>query len=449
MTSWTKAQLHLDPGLRNPLLRNGYALVLNVGLTSALGVTFWVIAAREYTVADVGRGSALVSALITLSTLGQLNLTTGLLRFLPRAGSQAGRLIGGSYAVAGLTCVALGAAFILIAPRVSPGLSLLPRTPLTVTGFCAAVLVWSVFALQDSAITGLRRSVWIPLENGVYGVVKIGLLVLLAEWSPGAGVFTAWVGAAAVILLPVNLVIFRRWVPAHRREPPAVYSGLPRTREMARLLGVDYLGSVCYFASTAALPLLVVSVLGPVANGYFYVAWTVASCLDLVSTGLAQSLTVEASHSPDRLAEHLRTLLPRLAGLHLFAGAVLIAGAPLLLSLYGGSYAAESSTVVRLLILAALPRAVIIVSIAVARVERQAARILAIQAVAAAGVLGLSLLLADRWGIRGVAVAWLITQTALASVLLPRVRRRARAPRPAGAPPSPLREPNPTGRPRT
>jgi hypothetical protein len=93
MKVWPVARARPSLGLTNPLLRNGYALVLNVGLTAALGVSFWVIAAREYSVADVGRGSAMVSALITLSTLGQLNLTTGLLRFLPRAGRHAGTLI--------------------------------------------------------------------------------------------------------------------------------------------------------------------------------------------------------------------------------------------------------------------------------------------------------------------------------------------------------------------
>ncbi|MDQ1663410.1 MAG: hypothetical protein QOJ68_3390, partial [Blastococcus sp.] len=274
MKVWPVARARPSLGLTNPLLRNGYALVLNVGLTAALGVSFWVIAAREYSVADVGRGSAMVSALITLSTLGQLNLTTGLLRFLPRAGRHAGTLIRRSYVLGGIACVALAAAFLLIAPRVAEGFEFLPDSPLMVTGFCAAVLVWSVFALQDAAITGLRRSVWIPLENGVYGVLKIGVLVLLAEWSPGAGVFAAWVGAAAVILVPVNLVIFGRWVPAHAQASLEADSERPNVRQVARLLGVDYLGSVCYLASTAALPLLVVTELGPVANGYFYVAWT-------------------------------------------------------------------------------------------------------------------------------------------------------------------------------
>jgi O-antigen/teichoic acid export membrane protein len=426
----------------NPLLRNGYALVLNVGLTSGLGVTFWVIAAREYTVEDVGRGSAMVSALITLSTLGQLNLTSGLLRFLPRAGHHAARLIRRSYATATLASALLAAGFLLVAPHVSSRLSFLPDSPLLVTAFCGAVAVWSVFSLEDAAMTGLRRAVWVPVENSVYGVIKLLLLLLLEERAPGVGVFAAWVLAAAVVLPPVNAAIFRRWLPAHVRATPRDQEFLPGARDLARYLSVDYLGSACYLASTSALPLVVVSQLGAEANGYFYVAWTISSSLDLVSTSLAQSLLVEASHTPARLAEHLRSLLPRLVAILGVAVAVVLVAAPLLLRLYGGEYVESAVPVVRLLTLAVLPRAVLIVSIAVARVQRRVGRVLAIQASAAAVVLVSAVLLASPLGIAGVGLAWLIGQCVLAGVLLPSFVRLLRST--PGAGPEQADGPDPT-----
>lgn len=418
------------------LLRNGYALVLSVGLTSALGVTFWVVAAREYSVGDVGRGSALVSALITLSTLGQLNMTSGLLRFLPRAGRRSSRLVGRSYAASGVACVVLAGGFLAVAPHVSSGLDFLPSTPLAVLGFCAAVLIWSVFTLEDAALTGLRRAVWVPLENGIYGALKLALLWAFAELSPGVGVFAAWVLGAAILIPPVNIAIFKRWLPLHVRATRPEDEFLPPARQVGRYLALDYLGSACYLASTTGLPLLVVSQLGAEANGYFYVAWTVASCLDLVSNSLCQSLIVEASHSPSRLAEHLRSLLPRLAALLGLAVVVLGIGAPLLLRLYGPGYASAAGTVARLLVLGCLPRAVIVASIAVARVQRRVGRVLAIQSSAAVGVVGLTLVLAHPLGIAGIGLAWLLAQSALACVLLPGLVRQAWRRGPADAGPA-------------
>ena len=66
-----------------PLLRSAYSLMLNVGLNAVLGFGFWVAAARLFPSTVVGRDSALISAMITLSTICQLNLGPVMLRFLP------------------------------------------------------------------------------------------------------------------------------------------------------------------------------------------------------------------------------------------------------------------------------------------------------------------------------------------------------------------------------
>jgi hypothetical protein len=81
--------------------------------------------------------------------------------------------------------------------------------------FVVSTAAWSVFSLQDSALTGLRASVWIPLENAAYGVVKLGLLVVVAQTSLSDGAFTSWTLPVLALLVPVNLLLFRRLVPRH------------------------------------------------------------------------------------------------------------------------------------------------------------------------------------------------------------------------------------------
>lgn len=409
----------------DPMLRNGYALVLNVGLTTVLGVLFWIVAARTYSAADVGRGSALVSALILLSNLSQLGMVNGLVRFLPTAGNRSGRLVAHGYAVSGGLAVLLGFGFTLLAPWLSPQLAFLHGSFLASLAFAAAVLVWVVFALQDAAMTGLRRAVWVPVENGVYGVLKLAALVPLAAVAPHLGVVAAWVLPVLLLVVPVNLAIFRRWAPQQALLPPV--DGRPTgLRGILRFLSFDYAGQVCYQLATSALPLVVVALLGVTSNGHFYIAWTIAVCLDLLSINLAQSLTVESALDPRRLAELLRRLVPRLAAIQGTNVAVLLIGTPLLLSFYGRGYVVESTTPMRLLALGLLPRAVIVTTIAIARVRRRTERVFAIQAATAVGVLGLSFTLAPSWGLTGVATAWLLTQAAIATAVLPRLIREVR-----------------------
>ncbi|MEA2503229.1 MAG: hypothetical protein QOG36_272, partial [Actinomycetota bacterium] len=72
---------------RDPLLRNGYALIINVGATSVLGLLYWVLAARLYSPAEVGVGNAAISLMQLLAGIGgQLTFAAALARFIPRAG---------------------------------------------------------------------------------------------------------------------------------------------------------------------------------------------------------------------------------------------------------------------------------------------------------------------------------------------------------------------------
>ena len=77
--------------LRDPHYRTGYALVANTVGTTAVGFFYWVVAAHLYDRQALGRCSALVSALIVVSALAQLDLPTIMPRFLPQAGRSAGR----------------------------------------------------------------------------------------------------------------------------------------------------------------------------------------------------------------------------------------------------------------------------------------------------------------------------------------------------------------------
>src|SRR5215204_6812635 len=67
----------------DPLLRSAHSLVVNAILSAALGMTFWVVAARLYPTDSVGRDSALIAAMLQISTVAQLNMSNALVRFMP------------------------------------------------------------------------------------------------------------------------------------------------------------------------------------------------------------------------------------------------------------------------------------------------------------------------------------------------------------------------------
>jgi len=423
-------------GLRSPIYRSGYALLANAAGTTLVGAVFWAVAAHLYSGETLGRGSALIAALILASSLAQLNLHSALPRFLPRAGRSAGRLITYSYGMSSLAALAVGLGFVTILPRLSSNWRFLGDSATLAVVFVAATVVWGVFNLEDAALVGLHRSVLVAVENLVYGVCKLLLLVAIAVMLPLTGIFVSWVVPLVVIVPAINWLIFRRYLKD--RDSAAAAAGW-RAREVVRFASVDYVGAMIGQASGGLMPLLVLSALGAAANASFYIAWTIAAGLNLVTANFAYSLLVEGATAPHRLAELTRGVLVRCAVIAIPAAALLVVAARPILRIYGSAYAAHASVLLGLLALATIPGGLLAVVFTLDRLENRVGRATFTQGALAVLTLGGSLLLLRRLGIDGIGLAclvgYLVGAAARSPTIVGALRRPAEPARESGRAP--------------
>jgi len=427
--------------LGTSLYRNGYALVIATGATSLLGFLYWIIAARRYSPADVGRNSALIASMTFLANLAHLNLTNGLNRFVPTAGPRTGRLIALAYVVAGALSVLAALIFIGGVEIWSPELTNLVReNPLAVGAFVAATALWVVFQLQDSVLIGLGRADWVLVENVVFGVLKIALLVALATALPAEGIFASWTLPLIVIVVPINVLVFRRLVPRHRADREAVVEPV-HVRDLGRYLTADYFASLLWTATTSLLPLMVLAIAGAAQSGSFYISWTIAYTLYLLSRNLGMSLVTEGARAPQRLYEFALRTLAQCGKIVVPLALAVALLSPLILRLFGPEYVDSASLLLPLLVLSAIPNVVIATFLSAARVQRRMRAVVVVTAAMSISVMGLSVVLLDRYGLTGVGVAWLLAQSVIAigllltelrAVWLPRVPLH-RLPRPSFA----------------
>ena len=89
------------------LLSNASSLVATTGVASALGFLYWALAARLLTQQAVGYGSAAVSAMTLLGTIGMFGLGTVLIGELPRRRHRAG-LVSAALLASGLGSLCSG-----------------------------------------------------------------------------------------------------------------------------------------------------------------------------------------------------------------------------------------------------------------------------------------------------------------------------------------------------
>jgi O-antigen/teichoic acid export membrane protein len=399
----------------DPLLRNGYALVANTLVSAALGVSYWIVASRLFDPVEVGRASAAIAVMSLLASIAGMNLTAVLSYLLPRAGPAARSYVLRSYGASLVFAVVLALPILVLAilDRDVPGVPELTRWDLAL--LTLGVPVWVIFMLQDGVLIGARRSSWVLVENTVFGAAKLALLPLAAMTGLSAGIFVSWLAPVLIAVVWVNLAIVLRILPRLAVEEHRVSIDAAGVR---RFVGVNYVGSVLNQAYFNLLPVLVLVVVGGEANGLFYVAWMLASSLDLLSHGMGASLTVEGAATPERLHALTVQVVRQVALLVVPLAAIMFVGAPLVLSLYGPDYAEASSGVLRLLALGALPRALVVVAQAAARASGDARATLRTEALTCLLVLGLSVALLPTIGPLAVGVGWAVGNTAVMLLLL-------------------------------
>ncbi|MEV4611290.1 lipopolysaccharide biosynthesis protein [Kitasatospora sp. NPDC049258] len=397
-----------------PLLRNGHILVASTVLAAALGSLFWIFATRWYSAEIVGRSYAALSAATLLSALGSFNLGNVLVRFVPRAGRHTRGLVLRCYAISAGASALAAVVFLLLIPMIAPGLGYL-REPVLAVAFIAATAGYSVFVLQDGALTGLRRTGWVLGENALFAVAKTGMLALCALLALGTGILVSWSAGLLVSIVVTNLVLFRRAVPEHHR---ADRTGAPAPTRVMRYATADYLGNLSSIAAYSVVPLMVLNHLGAEQNAYYSLAWIIADTLYVAAYSMGSSLVVEAARAPERLAEHARRTLRHTGLLLLAATTVVIVAAPWILRLFGPGYAENGTTVLRLMVLSALPNVLLSVAIEVCRVRRALRWLIALQFAFAVLVIVLVGALLPAFGLTGVGFAWLIAGCALGLPLL-------------------------------
>ncbi|WP_051124658.1 phosphotransferase [Amycolatopsis benzoatilytica] len=418
------------PGARRVLYGHGYALVLSSALTSAIGLLFWIVAARGYDQAVLGRNSALIAAVMFLAGVAQLNLLNVLIRFVPVAGARAGRLVALAYLVGGGLAGLVGLVFALGIRWWAPELSGMLNGPARIAGIAAACAVWAVFVMQDGVLTAVGRARVVPVENLAFSVLKLGLLAGLATALPAGGITVSWMAATAAAVLATTAYLFLRAIPAHQR------ADLPRERISVRVLagylGGDFVGATCWLACTQLLPVLVLGVLGARPTAAFSIAWTIAYALYLVPAAMGQSMVAHTAGEAGQPTAERRGIERRSLLLLTPVVAVLVVAGPWALRLLGAGYADAGRWALVLMALSALPNVVVAAAVSEARVQRRVGVVAGLLATLSVLVLTLALVFMPVFGINGVGLALLAGQTVVASGV--RIARSGRMPRPVSGP---------------
>ena len=402
-------------------MRNAIALMVSSGGSAALGVVFWVVAAHLAPTSSVGKTTAAIAAMLLLATLAQLSFGSIFERFLQVAGELTRTFVLRSYVLSVSTAVILGVAY----EALGFGHSFLPPALGWRIFFVLAVVLWTIFALQDSVLIGLRASRWVAVENISYGLVKLLLLPAFIVMSRPQGIFIAWVVPIVGTIVAVTYYLFRVRIPDHMATTTRT-EDLPTTRELLWLSSAQYATLLSTVFLPSVVTLIVIQRLGAVDNAYYYLPAMISTSVGAFTWSIVRSFLVEASSEPHALKRHADSALRGLVVVLVPCIALGVLLAPYYLRVFGAGYAEHGTSLMRMLLVSLLGTAVMVFYSTFAWLDKRVWWLTVRNVVFSAIYLVVIVLLIGRLGINAIGVAQLIYAGLTIAIFLPLSVRRYR-----------------------
>ncbi len=397
-------------------------LMISSGVSAVLGMLFWVVAGNRYPQDQFGRDGAVITAMLGVSALGQLNLPLALLRLIPVLKRRRGAVLAAAMvATVGASVLAGGIALSLFHDQLSGFRAAGGRADIRLA-FVVGAALWSTSVILDSIFVAFQHARWVPLKNISFGIAKIVLVYLLVGFVGGWGIFSSWLVATAAVVVPFGLVAIR----LVRREKPSPGSALlaPKGRRaFAAMLGQDYLASVVGQAYALFVPALVLLTTGAVGSASFVVPFAATLAIDTLALSSVLALTAGAAQDETRVTALTRTAVRQVAPLVAGATAICLVGAPVLLLPFGVGGGTVSAELLRILVLASAARATLAIFEALCRIWGRTDLILVVQLAVGVPMLVLGWYAGRHVGVTAVAWCWVGVHAVAAVLMAPFVAR--------------------------
>lgn len=404
------------------LLRNAGSLAATTGLTSLFGFVYWIVAAREFTQEAVGYGSASISAIGLLGTVGAFGLGTLLIGELPRREARGG-LFAAALATSGLGSLILGLAFPTIAKACGANFPGFAGTPTRVAIFAFGVALTGASLVFDDGTIGLMRGGVQLSRNLVMSVAKLAVLPVMAVVLHdvfGVGLMLAWVIGTAVSFLPAAIMLARHGNRIFHRPDWRLL------RRLGKIAMAHNWLNLALATPPRLIPVVVTVVVSPSANAAFYVAFMLSGFLFMIPMSLSTVLFAIVSASPELIAEKLRLAIRVSLMIGLPGMAVLAVGAHYILGIFGPGYSQLATLPLWILIIGYIPGLPKAQYIAVSRATGRVTRAATVLTTAAGCEIAAVVIGGKLGGLDGLTYAYVAVLMVEGFVTAPTVLRAAR-----------------------
>jgi O-antigen/teichoic acid export membrane protein len=379
---------------------------------SVLGFVFWMAVARLYTPDEIGLATALISAANLLVVFSLLGFNFGILRFLPNEEDKQG-MINSCLTVTFLFSILLSAIFILSIDIWSPALLFIRENIIFLLFFVVFVFTTAFTQLQWSVFVALRSAKFSFIHNITLSVLKLIFVLYLVAFGV-FGIFSSWAIAACIALIVSTFFLTPKRVHPYLPIPTIKRKII---KDMFHISSGNYIAENFGAIPNSVLPLMIINVLNPEMNAYFFMALAISNILITVPVAVNSSLFVEGSYAPEQFRNNVITaikftfllIVPMILGIFIFGDKLLL--------LFGKAYSENGFYVLCILVLSVIPFTINKVYFTIKNIQLKVKPIIYLNVLISILTIAISYVLMIKLGLIGAAIGYTLGQGTGAAVV--------------------------------
>lgn len=386
------------------LYKNSFFLVVTKALIVATGFIFWIVAARFYSISDVGLAVGLISSTAVITQFSTFGLDFSIIRFISAYDKD--KVFSTCITITTISAAVLAIAYVLLINVFSPSLAFI-QTPAYALLFIGFVTISSVVLITGTTFIALRKSEYSLIQNLIMAA-RIPLLLPFA-FLGALGILAAS-GLAYVAMCLFVIYLLSKLVKF------TFQLDFEFIKKSFKFFSGNYLANILYNAFYSILPILVLNLMGEAESAKFYIAFTIATFFFTVPYTVGTSLFVEGSHGENLKVNVKRAvtaiyaiLVPGVILIYFFGG--------YLLAFFGKDYAG-SLDLLRLISVSSFFFAVYALFIPIQNVRMNVGSIVVMNFITLALLLSSSYIFMLRFGTIGVGYAFILTFAIMGAVIV-------------------------------
>lgn len=378
---------------KNPLYKSSFFLTSSRFLNAGVGFIFWIVAAKLYSVKDVGIATNLISSLGIIMSFSKFGFDLSLIRYINIRDKA--KVFNTSLCITTIASFIIGIIY-LIGINYSSGVNIVENKYILI--FLIFAMMESIVTIVGVALTAIRKANYYFIQNFLLAI-RVPLLIPLA-FLGNFGIFGS-VGLAFILAGLMSLLYINKTIRIDFNIDKKF------VKESFTFSSGNYLSNIFFTVPVLILPILVLNLLGEAEAAKYYIAFAIGNLVLIIPTALSTSLYVEGSHGEDLRKNVYKTILtiysiliPGVIFIYFYGG--------YFLGLIGKEYV-ESIELLRILAVSSLLVAVNNIFVAIHNIKMKVENNIKLNLILFLLLPSLSYFLILKFGIVGIGYAWVVT----------------------------------------